>query len=84
MRDGWLLDIAAGGEVAGADLGGAGQFAQDGKARRVREGLEQSHIGVCLRRSGSRHGLIVSTVIYIDKYQYHAYDCRSTRKGDAT
>jgi hypothetical protein len=71
MRDGWLLDVAAGGEVAGADLGCAGQLAKDGKARRIRKGLEEPDVGVCLGRSGSRHRAIVSIGIYIDKYQYY-------------
>lgn len=55
VRNGWLADVAAGGEVAGTDLGRTGQLADDRQAGGVGEGLEQPNIGVDDRRLGAWH-----------------------------
>ena len=67
MGDRGLADVAAVHEVAGADLVGVAQLAQDREPGRVGGGLEQAHVGVglALHRSTT-----VLTSIYIVKYQY--------------
>ena len=66
MRHRRLADVAAGREVAGADLGAVAQLAQDRKSGRVGGGLEQQDIRIGL----AFHGVTVLTNVYIDKYQY--------------
>ncbi len=48
MGDRGLADVAAVHEVAGADLVGVAQLAQDREPRRIRGGLEQAHVGIGL------------------------------------
>ena len=48
VRDGRLADVAAGGEVAGADLGAVAQLAQDREPGRVGGGLEEQDVRVGL------------------------------------
>jgi hypothetical protein len=60
-----LGDVAAGSEVAGADLSVRTELAQDGQPGRVGSGLEKQDVWVCL----ALHGGIISTTMDIDKYQ---------------
>ena len=53
VRDGRLADVAAAREVAGADLLGAGQLADDRQAGRVGEGREEADVGVDEGGAGS-------------------------------
>ena len=48
VRDGRLADVAAGGEVAGADLGAVAQLAEDREPGRVGGGLQEQDVGVGL------------------------------------
>jgi arsenite methyltransferase len=66
VRDRRLADLTAGGEVAGTDLGGVAQLAEDGQPCRFRGSLHQQDIGVGL----AFHRLTVLTSTYLDKYQY--------------
>jgi hypothetical protein len=65
VRDGRLGDVAAGCEVAGADLPVRAELAQDGQPGRVGGGLEKQDVRVCL----APHDRIISTRMDIDKYQ---------------
>src|SRR5215207_9546602 len=69
-----LRDVAARGEVAGADLGRACQLAEDLHAGWIREGGEELDVWV----GGLRHGRIISMNFDIDKhrYQVHIDACR--------
>ena len=60
VRDGRLADIAAGREVAGADLGVAGQLADDRQAGRVAERLEEADVGVDAGRASVAPWRIIS------------------------
>ena len=75
VRDGRLADVAAGGEVAGADLGDVAQLAQDREPGRVGGGLEEEDVGVGL----ALHAANVLTSVYIVKYQYSDHDPITTR-----
>ena len=64
-----LADVAAGGEVTGADLGAVAQLAQDRESGRVGGGLEEQDVGVGL----ALHTPTVLTDVYIVKYQYSTH-----------
>ena len=66
VRHGRLADVAAGGEVARADLGAVAQLAQDREAGGVGGGLEEQDVGIGL----ALHPTNVLTDVYIVKYQY--------------
>ena len=72
MRHGWLADVAARREVAGAGFGVLGELANDRQASRVGEGGEQPDLGVQARGSGSGHAPSISANFDIDKYRYIA------------
>jgi hypothetical protein len=76
MRDGRLAHVAASREVAGTDLARADQLADDREARRVAKGLEELDVGVDQGGLRSGHISIISTIIYIDKYQYDAIESK--------
>ena len=81
MRHRGLADVAAGSEVAGADLVAVAQLAEDGEASRVGGGLEEEDVGIGL----SFHAATVLTSIYVDKYQYNTTGMGPGRRGsDAT
>jgi hypothetical protein len=73
MGDGRLAHVAATREVAGADLGCSGEFADDREPGWVRERLEEPDVRVKERGFRSCHASIISINIYIDKYQYDPY-----------
>ena len=75
VRDGRLADVAAGGEVARADLCAVAQLAEDLEPGRVGGGLEQEDVGVGL----ALHPATVSTNVYIVKYQYSDHDPHAAR-----
>jgi hypothetical protein len=70
VRDRRLADVAARREVARAHLARPDQLADDGESRRVAEGLEELDVGVEEGGVRTGHDGIISTNIYIDKYQY--------------
>ena len=55
VRDGRLADVAARREVAGADLRGVAQLAQDRQPGRVGGGLEEQDVGVGLAFHAPRY-----------------------------
>jgi hypothetical protein len=75
MRDRRLADVAAPREVAGADLARTNELAHDRETGRVAEGLEELDVRVEEDGFRSSHDRIISTIIYIDKYQYGALHC---------
>ena len=72
MRDRRLADVAAGREVARADLATPGELPHDGQAGRVAQGLEELDIGVDQGRFRAWHADMVSMDVYIDNYRYSA------------
>ena len=83
MRDRRLAHVAASREVAGADLARPHQLAHDRKAGRVAKGLEELDVRIDDGGLRSCHASIISTIIYIDKYQYCAVHFmeQSRKKG---
>ena len=66
MGHGGLAQVAAVGEVAGADLAALTQLAEDRESCRVRGGLQKEHVRIGL----AFHTTKILTSVYIVKYQY--------------
>ena len=78
VADRGLRDVAAGGEVAGADVLTARELAQDREPGGVRRTLQQQGIRV----DEALHDRMVLTNIYIVKYQYHRQRTGHGQQGD--
>jgi hypothetical protein len=66
MAHGWLGNVAASGEITGANSAAVGELTQDGEAGWVGRALQEEYIGVCR----AFHSGTVLTDVNIVKYQY--------------
>ena len=82
VADRGLSHVAAGREVARADLGVGRELPNDREARGVGERLEEADVRVDEGGLRARHERMVSMDIDIDKYQYMRHPADRHSEGD--
>ena len=85
VRDRWLADVAARGEVAGARLGLGGELPDDRESGGIREGRQEADLRVEVGGLRSCHARSISFDFDIDKIRYGAYidECRYRHETEA-